>query len=105
MRGGGKYANHHRRRRQDAPDHGGVSYWRSPHVGLLADRGEEPRDPSAYKDESSGFAVTRINEWPKEPAGVSVLGPTPDGMSGSKDATAAHREQHQSLTKTSELQA
>jgi hypothetical protein len=48
--------------------------WRSPHVELLADRGKEPLDPSAYKDVSSGFAVTRVNEWPKEPAGMSVLG-------------------------------
>jgi hypothetical protein len=48
--------------------------WRSPHVELLADPGEEPLDPSAYKDVSFGFAVTRVNEWPKQPAGTSVLG-------------------------------
>ena len=76
--------------------------WRSPHVGLLADRGEEPPDPSAYKDVSSGFAVTRVSEWPKEPAGMSVLRPTPDGMSGSKapprptqTVTRAHQDKWQ----------
>ena len=74
--------------------------WRSPHVGLLADRGEEPPDPSAYKDVSSGFAVTRVSEWPKEPAGMSVLRPTPDGMSGSKAPQRPTPYSHQSVTKS-----
>jgi hypothetical protein len=57
--------------------------WRSPHVGLLTDRREEPLDPSAYKDVSSGFAVTRVNEWPRsQPRRRSWA--NPDGMSGSK---------------------
>ena len=64
-------------------------------------RREEPLDPSAYKDVSSGFAVTRVNEWPKEPAETSVLRPTPDGMSGSKAPQRPTPDSHQSVTKTS----
>jgi hypothetical protein len=71
----------------------------------LPNRGEEPRDPSAYKDESSGFAVTRINECPKQPAGMEVLGPTPDGRSGSKAPPRPVADSYQSVTEASEPQA
>jgi hypothetical protein len=49
--------------------------------------------------------LLRVNEWPKKPAGVSVLAPTLDGMSGGKTPQRPTANSYQSLTKTSELQA